>query len=981
MNYQEVLILGHTRAAADEYVRSIAGEGAIGLHRMTLTQFAAQLAATRLADRGLSPATRLGTEAIAARVIHRLHKAQKLEYFHTVAKYPGFPGALASTLTDLRLAGITPAKGDLRRLHAEYEKELNARGAADLATVLELATEAAAEWDRIPVRLLDVQTPTPAHRRFLAALGDVEHVSGSPSPGGALGHVRTHLFSPERPPAVPYDTTLDSFSAPGEGLEAVEIARRIRLLEGSPFDRVAILLRSPERYQFLIEEALRRAGIPSYFSRGSARPDPAGRAFLALLHCAEEFCSASRFAEYLSLGQVPERPAEPEWVPPDDDTFVFAGTDGAATAREPDTSSPAVATPIAWERLLVDAAVIHGADRWRRRLKGLENEYRLTNRPIDKLENLERFALPLIEKLHDLPKSADWNVWLDHLRQLAAASLRFPDSVLAALAELDPMAGIGPVEIDEVIQVLSERLRFLRREPPHRRYGRVFVGSIEEARGRAFDVVFLPGLSEGLFPRRTFEDPLLLDTARAALSSDLPLRTDRSADERELLRIAVHAASQRFVFSYPSMDVAQGRPRVPSLFALELARSVEGRVPKLEEFERRLSGRAEARLIWPAPEDPSHAIDDAEYDLSWHKAHAREKGSSRYLIDVSPPLARSLRTRWRRWEKKWGEADGLVAPDGAARLILHERRLANRAYSPTALQSFAACPYKFYLHGVFGLRERDQVAALEQMDPLTRGALFHEVQFEFFKSWREKPLAQLTAALDCLDAALNKVAVKYEEDLAPAIQRVWTSEIEDLRTDLRGWLRLWFEAQKEWEPLHFEYSFGLEANPRQHHDPASSAAPAVLASGAQVRGSIDLVERHRTRGVLRVTDHKTGKPPEQAPVFIGGGAALQPALYGLAAETLLARSAEAGRLFYCTQRGSFTEIDIALGKPARLRFDRALEIVDNAIESGFLPAAPHKDACDTCDYRPVCGPYEQLRVKSFKDPDDLEPVNEIRCMP
>ena len=98
---------------------------------------------------------------------------------------------------------------------------------------------------------------------------------------------------------------------------------------------MAILLRSPERYQFLVEEALRRAGIPSYFSRGSARPDPAGRAFLALLHCAEEFCSASRFAEYLSLGQVPEKPAEAEWVPPDDDTFVFAEGGGAATAREP----------------------------------------------------------------------------------------------------------------------------------------------------------------------------------------------------------------------------------------------------------------------------------------------------------------------------------------------------------------------------------------------------------------------------------------------------------------------------------------------------------------------------------------------------------------------------------------------------------------------------------------------------------------------
>ena len=79
---------------------------------------------------------------------------------------------------------------------------------------------------------------------------------------------------------------------------------RIGLL-GVPFDRIAILLRNVEQYQPLVEEALRRAAIPAYFSRGVARPDPAGRAFLALLACAGEGCSASRFAEYLSLGQLP----------------------------------------------------------------------------------------------------------------------------------------------------------------------------------------------------------------------------------------------------------------------------------------------------------------------------------------------------------------------------------------------------------------------------------------------------------------------------------------------------------------------------------------------------------------------------------------------------------------------------------------------------------------------------------------------------
>ena len=49
----------------------------------------------------------------------------------------------------------------------------------------------------------------------------------------------------------------------------------------------------------------RRADVPAWFDRGTRRPHPAGRAFLALLACAAEQLSAARFAEYLSLGQVP----------------------------------------------------------------------------------------------------------------------------------------------------------------------------------------------------------------------------------------------------------------------------------------------------------------------------------------------------------------------------------------------------------------------------------------------------------------------------------------------------------------------------------------------------------------------------------------------------------------------------------------------------------------------------------------------------
>ena len=90
------------------------------------------------------------------------------------------------------------------------------------------------------------------------------------------------------------------FSAPGEGRESVEIARRIvqEARRGVPFDEIAVFVRAPEAYVGLLEHALRRA-LPddrgyarAWFDRGTRRPHPAGRAFLAILACACEHLSA-----------------------------------------------------------------------------------------------------------------------------------------------------------------------------------------------------------------------------------------------------------------------------------------------------------------------------------------------------------------------------------------------------------------------------------------------------------------------------------------------------------------------------------------------------------------------------------------------------------------------------------------------------------------------------------------------------------------
>jgi CRISPR/Cas system-associated exonuclease Cas4 (RecB family) len=1002
----ESVLVAPTHSAGEELAHR-AGQIA-GVHRVTLLQLALEWARGHMARLGLAPLTGLGAEALSARIVYESRK--ELTYFHHAAGMSGFPRALARTISDLRMARIRPeeleqrgASGpDLAELLSRYESEIQSLRLADSARVYELALQGSSSWAGLPVALLDLPELSAAQQDFL------NHVTAQASkvfyairqsdaeetePRSLIDHLRVYLFS-ENSRSWNGDEPFEIFSAPGEGLEAVEIARRILRLsrDGVRFDQIAILLRTPERYQPMVEDALRRARIPAYFSRGTARPDPGGRAFLALLACAIEKCSASRFAEYLSLGQVPQAGAEPsrEWVPPSDE--MIPSEPFEAATPEVDESRVARA-PAAWEKMLTDAAVIGGRERWSRRLAGLEHEFELrlktiakddetrrqdVARRLDQLRDLERFALPLIDMLHSLPKSAMWRDWIERLSELARTALRQPEPILAVLAEFAPMADVGPAEIEEVASVLSERLRFLRRDPPQRRYGRVFVASIDEARGREFGIVFLPGLAEGLFPQRATEDPLLLDECRPP---GLRVREDKTRDERERLQLACAAARDQLIASYPRMDVAEARPRVPSFYALELPRAIDGRLPRLQEFEQKARDRAPARLNWPAPKETADAIDDAEYDLVVLARHDR---TARYLVESNECLARSLRARYRRWEhSKWSESDGLITRDLGVLSVLEQNRLKAKPWSPSSLQLFAACPYRFALHGIFGIRPREEAAPIEQLDPLTRGGIFHAVQFALLNKLRDRKLLpvspkNLPEVCAIADQALDEAAQQYREDLAPAIDRVWTSEIEDIRTDLRGWLQYIAVNDDDWMPVHFEFAFGLAADP--HRDAESTAEVAEL-DGVLLRGSIDLVERHVARGALRVTDHKTGKIPETTPFMVGGGKFLQPLLYGIAAEKLLNSQVECGRLFYATQKGAFTEVPITLDHRSRQFLAKLLSNIDAAIADGFLPAAPQKDSCEQCDYREVCGPYEERRFgKKDRHDERLQGLIEVRGM-
>ena len=1039
---EEVLIVGATPDAANELARSVATTkgAAFGWHRLTLSRLAFAIAAPLLAARRLTPLSRIGADGIAVRLAHRMNAEGRLSHYQSVAATPGFPRAVAGVIAELRLARVRPeaiarSAPDFAPLTSAFEVELKEAGLTDCAGVLALATDAASAVGGnrprligLPMLLLDVPMRDEAELAFVRALAaaatevlatvpaadqltlgrlrdrlcmQVENLDETPvgdevaascTSANALANLQHRLFKEEegsvdaRP-----DDTVEVFSAPGEGRECVEIARRVLSVarRGIPFDRIAVLLRSPEGYRSYIEEAFDRAGIPTHYARGAVRPDPSGRAFCSLLKCAAEGLSARRFAEYLSLGQVPDATFDggpPEaisggerWVSADSEFAQFSTEEAAEQLRpappaidQPDgapVTEGQLRAPRRWERLLVEAAVIGGRDRWRRRIDGLANDLRLKlselveeddtqaavlARTLEDLAAFASYAIPLIDLLDGLPVTANWGEWLDQLSALATRALKYPERVLSVLAELAPMGSVGPVALNEVLMVLEPLLLQAAVPPASQRYGRVLVAPIDAARGTSFDAVFVPGLAEKMFPRKIVEEPILLDSVREQIGG-LATNETRVDEERLALALVAGAADQRICFSYSRLDLDQARQRVPSFYGLEAFRAAEGHLPDFAELARRAETATNARLGWPAPTEPADAIDEAEYDLallSRLEAQGQESpGAARHLVTANPFLARALRTRYQRWGRSWTASDGMLSRSEVVRTIMAKHALGLRSYSPTALQNYAKCPYRFFLQAIHGLAPREAPEAIDELDPLQRGSLIHEVQFNLFARLRADGLlpvrpTNLVQAQQSADVVIAEVAARYRDDLAPAIDRVWEDGVASIRADLREWLRRASEDDSGYVPWRFELSFGLEhRSERRQTDPQSVPGAVDLDCGIQLRGSIDLVERHPS-GLARVTDHKTGKADARRSQLIDGGKSLQPLFYALAAEKLFAGQAKvtAGRLYFCTSVGGFAERVVPLDESGRAAAAQIAETIGDAVARPFLPASPDKRA-------------------------------------
>ena len=937
---------------------------------------------------------------------------------------PGLAGALAVTLTDLREGNVPPDEfadfaaqrnapvlGDLARIYRQWMNRIAGLGDRTASYEDALSPHATDAHVRdalggAPLAVVGMYDLTHVQRSLIQRCADVAEVDMIvPAPPGA-GYVRGVIgafaeecgIEPNEDDSPVSRVQPGGFSAADPNAEAAEVARRVldAAHDGIKFNEMAILHRSGAAADARIMDALKRADIPCFTSGGTpVLQTAAGRAALNLIELLGDAPQRPRLLDLLGspalrgrLRSVCRRRSEPDPDAADDD--------------------PIRPKPLQWERISRRAGLSREWPRFEARLASFIDDSRneasdeAITYQLDAAKELFDVCADLRERAEALQRAPGWEEASEIVKEAFHAYIRdggddgerrIIDAIVGVLEDLSALARAG-------IEYSAPRLRSAAQRAldragtrdPRDLNGVLIVNAGGAARTLQFDAVFIAGAAERAIPAVPRQDPLLHDADRRALNQFLgaeALRLHRARPEHDrfIFALARSAARGRFTASYARRTSAIGSPAHPS--ALLLAAFGEPDRPLLSERELEdhpdftrliasVSGAAPTGEQAGAGEwEPAHrALDEADLRLAALSPAAVD--AVNLLFDVWPEGApRADRARRSRANTaEFTEYDGLIAVDPEK----WNPFAADMTFAPTALERYAACPYRFFLSKVLGVRAVSEPGESLELAPLDRGDIMHRIFEQWVLAWIEREDHSVGWPEYARDGGkLRELAEpildRAQEDrklggpnVAPAVRGEILEDLEMARAHESA------RSGDGWHPIAVEH-------PIDDIRIDAGGGREIL-----VKGRIDRVDAG-PGNARRAIDYKTGKPAEEGALGFASGKALQLPLYlhGLRQQTEHQADLEAStaELAYITRRGGFARHELPGlpfardGTPAAPTYADMLREVVETLTSGmqegrFFPfpfkkeptasAGPHDLLCTYCDYQYACPPRVSDRI-------------------
>jgi ATP-dependent helicase/DNAse subunit B len=968
----DVVVTGQLARLALRRELARAGCSHANVHFLTLHELAESEAALRVRQEKLRL---LSDVARGPLMLRAVELASPLLYFSALSTREGFRSALWRTLNELRGSGVSGEAlaraanrrsaqtgvlarklRDLAGILVQLERLLQEHRYADPIRLLQLACEVESDHCA-PLILYGRDEMSALERRF------VEKLTRRRAITVYLPYREEETFFWVKPfftaltkmgfaaeflPEESAAREIFLVSAPTRERESEEIAREL-LFPDSPQaygPRIGILVRDGEPYVPLLREELARAGVRGYIHQCHTLGETAsGRAFRLLCALLDERFARADVTEFLLSSPV-------RW--PEE-------------MREENRGAPPVAL---WNQLTLLAGITAGAESWSDGLRRLQNRLAYERQAAQEndealaagaehtaaVEALQRYMELLTARIREVNRARTWREKSEALWTLfdefvetdhESAALR---EELSRAHELDAL-GVAPtlenvrILVKTMLNRPAEREgRFQAHEPT--------VATYAEAQGIVFDDVFLPGLVEREVPRPVSQDPLLLDDEREALEQWLslppgaiPRRRERRQRERFAFHAALSSARRRALLSYPRQE-SGGRERLPSFYLLDVLEALTGKSADYEALAQFVSSDARARRIGAGRLRTSRGQPTTPFARTLALlARALETKSSASIADLvedHPFVARAAAAEEARFHhREFTPYDGLIKGNA-----LHERLAAEieaRPLSPTRMEHYAECPFRYFGLHVLELSSVDEPEEPTRITPLESGLLVHEILEEFFREAQaEERLPLRRESEERLLALARRALARFERNHVTGPALLWQLEQRRILRMLTRFFERDLEDDSGFVPRYFEQQFTCD-----------------YTDGVQVsfHGKMDRVDIHPTTGEARVVDYKTGAlRPGMKNGSLGGGRALQLAVYRLAAERALNLRGAAAAYYFLGDATkdviTYTEQDWETGREV---FARTAATILNGVRGGRFYPYPEARKCDWCPLRTACG--------------------------
>ncbi|MCF7810018.1 PD-(D/E)XK nuclease family protein [bacterium] len=783
----------------------------------------------------------------------------------------------------------------------------------------------------------------------------------------------------------PQEHNLIIFNASDQAAEVRSIVGRINeavLYNEIPLSHIGIILWQPDNYLPLLKHEMGKANLPFYDAIGITLAQTAEcRAFLSLLRMCgkpiERQALVDLIASYkLNLSVTNKNVCSNDEIEPD---------------------------PVAWEAISIETGIVEGdLQKWITQLDYLANRAETKTEHQDKSPFISREQITLFKefvealsgRFSEIPDNVEWDKYVDNAVKLAKEFLPANDNTDQIIETMQSTFGLAIVDHSIDRANLTSIITELFKKTKIAQSGRYRVDGITicdkmTSRGVSFDLLFIPGLTQGSVPAKLHDDPFLNDRDRIILNKvlfkqdysttklplQLPLKSSMLDEERLLFALAVDSAEKRLCLSYPDHG-ADGRKLLPSRFLLEMCRIVTGKpvetdkISELEFFEDDSKLSQEKRiekLERRAVDEKQFVIDKLLIETPDHLRpevfkQVYSKHSEQFQRGIKAAIQRITGENFTAW-------DG-VMPEGWS-----QPQLIPTSFSASALEAYAGCPFAYFISHILKASEWEEPEMLFEPPPQAIGSLVHGVLERFFLNARDEGKLPLTGDnRDWAESELESILAKNIKRIRvqhPAPRALW--DIEEQRTlrRLKAFLKAEIDAESDFNFIDAEVTVKQELTLK---------TDTVLFT-FNLTGKIDRIDRSSNGKSIRIIDYKTGNKPSK-PEDFKSGTNLQLPLYLMA---IIARypdvelnesSAEylhigtEGNIKSLIMRGTWlSENETELGKIVR--------VLISSIRAGLFPAIPEKTKCSNCSAQYLCDFRSRKSFEYKRDDNRLDGLREI----